>query len=142
MIRLVVDTSVLVRYLIRPSVAVKILIEDLWLGEQVQMVTVPELLEELRGVLGRDYIQALVRPAEGQVLLETIAQLVDILPPLGEIPCYTRDPKDDKFVACAIAGMAEYAITVDQDLLVLESLAGVRLVSPEAFVAAFRGARS
>ena len=60
MIRAVVDTSVLIRYLIRPSAAIKELIEMRWLGDQVQMVTAPELVKELEDVLKRDTIQALI----------------------------------------------------------------------------------
>jgi len=137
-IRAVIDTSVLIRYLIKPSAAIKELIEVLWLGDQVQMVTAPELIGELEGVLGRDYIQVLIRPEEGGVLLDAIRRKAEILPPLGTIPAYTRDPKDDKFIACAIVGEAGYVITVDEDLLTLKALAGVRLVSPHEFVTLFK----
>ena len=134
MIRAVIDTSVLIRYLIRPSSAIKELIEIRWLGDEVQMVTAPKLVEELEGVLKRDYIQALVRPEEGQALLDAIHQKAAILPSFGEVPSYTRDPKDDKLVACALAGGADYLVTVDQDILVLEAVGDVRMVTPYDFV--------
>lgn len=134
MIRVVVDTSVLIRYLIRPSAAIKELIEVLWLGNEVQMVTTQELIGELDGVLGRDYIQALVRPEEGQTLLEAISRKAEVVPLVGDVPSYTRDPKDDKFVACALAGDAAYLITVDKDILVLNKVGHVRMVNPYDFV--------
>lgn len=134
MMRLVIDTSVLMRYLIKPSAAIKELIEVRWLGDQVEMMTAPELMEELEGVLRRDYIQALIRPEEGQVLVDAIEQKADILPALGDAPSFTRDPKDDKFIACALAGSAEYLVTEDKDMLVLESVADVRIVTPYGFV--------
>jgi putative PIN family toxin of toxin-antitoxin system len=132
-IRAVVDTSVLIRYLIRPSAAIKELIEVRWLGDQVQMVTAPELVKELEDVLKRDTIQALIQPQEGQALLDAIDLKAEILPPLGRIPSYTRDPKDDKFVACALAGDAGYVVTVDKDILVLGALSGIQMVTPEEF---------
>ena len=134
MIRVVVDTSVLIRYLIRPSAAIRDVIEVRWVNDEIQMVTALELIEELESVLRRDYIQALIRPQEGQALLDAIHLKAEILPPLGAIPAYTRDPKDDKFVACALAGDAKYVITVDKDLLVLETLQGVCMVTPDEFV--------
>jgi len=137
-IRAVIDTSVLIRYLIKPSAAIKELIEVYWLGDQVQMVIAPELIAELEGVLGRDDIRALIQPLEGQVMLEAIYLKAEILPSLGEIPSYTRDPRDDKFIACALAGDAGYVITVDKDLLVLETLSGIRMVTPYEFVAALK----
>lgn len=134
MIRAILDTSVLIRYLIKPSAAIKELIEECWLGEQIQMVTAPDLVEELEGVLERDYIQALVPPEEGQALLDAIYQRAEMLPSLGNEPSYTRDPKDDKFVACALAGAADYIVTEDKDILVLQALGDVRMVTPYDFV--------
>jgi putative PIN family toxin of toxin-antitoxin system len=135
-IRAIIDTSVLIRYLIKPRAAIKELIEERWLGEQVQMVTAPDLMAELEGVLKWDSIQTLIQTDEGQALLDAIAQKADILPPLGPAPAYTRDPKDDKFVACALAGEANYLITEDKDLLVLEGVGDVRIVTPYDYLRA------
>jgi putative PIN family toxin of toxin-antitoxin system len=135
-IRAIIDTSVLIRYLIKPSAAIKELIEERWLGDEVQMVTALDLIAELEGVLKREYIQTLIRTEEGQALLDTITQKANILPPLGQVPAYTRDPKDDKFVACALVGDANYLITEDKDMLVLEVVGDVRIVTPYDFLRA------
>jgi putative PIN family toxin of toxin-antitoxin system len=138
-IRAIIDTSVLIRYLIKPSAAIKELIEERWLGDEVQMVTALDLIAELEGVLKRDYIQTLIRTEEGQALLDAITQKADILPPLGPVPAYTRDPKDDKFVACALVGDANYLITEDKDMLVLKMVGNVRIVTPYDFLRASYG---
>ncbi len=140
MIRVVIDTSILIRYLIRPSAAIRSLIEDEWLGDRVQMVSAPELAAELRGVLSRPSIRRFISPASGQVLLELVTVKADFLSLLGPIPAFTRDPKDDKFIACALAGQAQYLITVDTDLLVLGTVDTVRIVTPEIFLAALNEA--
>ncbi|HXK43374.1 MAG TPA: putative toxin-antitoxin system toxin component, PIN family [Anaerolineae bacterium] len=137
MTRVVIDTSVWIRYLIRSSVAIQTLIEELWLGERVQVITAPELHAELQGVLARPAIQHFVPPAAGQVLLKTLQLKAVFLPVLGEIPAFTRDPKDDKFIACALAGQAQALITVDKDLLILEMVEQVRIVTPDAFIRRF-----
>jgi len=134
LIQVVVDTSVLIRYLIKPSTAIRELIEDHWLGGDMRMVTAPPLIEELQRVLQRDYIKALIHAEEGQALLEAIYRKADILPQLAEVPSFTRDPKDDKFIACALAGNAAYVISVDKDLLVLGSLQDVHVMTPYDFV--------
>jgi putative PIN family toxin of toxin-antitoxin system len=139
-IRAVVDTGVLIRYLIKPSATVRELIELRWLGDQVQMVTAPELIGELEQVLARDYIQALIRPEEGQALLNAIRRKAEILRPLGTPPSFTRDPKDDKFVACALAGNASYVITLDKDILTLRTLGDVRIGTPEELLTILHGA--
>jgi putative PIN family toxin of toxin-antitoxin system len=137
----VVDTSVLIRYLIKPSAAVRELIEVRWLGDEVHMVTAPELIQELEEVLARDYIQALIQPEEGQALLDAVRRKAEILPSLGTVPVYTRDPKDDKFVACALAGNAGYVITLDKDILALRALGDMRMVTPDEFLAVLQDAR-
>ena len=76
----------------------------------------------------------LIRTDEGQALLDAITQKADILPQLGPVPAYTRDPKDDKFVACALVGDANYLITEDKDMLVLEVVGDVRIVPPYDFL--------
>jgi len=135
-IRVVIDSSVLLRYLIRPGAAIRELIEEWWLGNgaklrAVQMVTAPELIAELEGVLARPAIQALIQVEEGQALLDAIGRTAEVLAPLGEVPsAYTRDPKDDKFVACALLGEARYLVTVDRDLLALEKVGDVRMITP------------
>ncbi len=130
MIRIVIDTNIFVRYLIRPSAAIKELLEVRWLSDQVQVVTAPELVAELTEVLQRPKILAYIQPQEAQVILETIRRKAELLPPLGTVPPYTRDPKDDKFVACAIIGNAQYLVSVDEDILVLQQVGSVQMVTP------------
>ncbi len=130
MIRIVIDTNIFVRYLIRPSAAIKELLEVRWLSDQVQVVTAPELVAELTEVLQRPKILAYIQPQEAQIILETIRRKAELLPPLGTVPPYTRDPKDDKFVACAIIGNAQYLVSVDEDILVLQQVGSVQMVTP------------
>jgi putative PIN family toxin of toxin-antitoxin system len=48
-------------------------------------------------------------------------------------PC--RDPKDDRFLALALAAEAEAIVSSDRDLLVLNSWRGIRILSPAEFLA-------
>lgn len=136
-LRVIIDTSVLIRYLIRPSAAIRTLVEHLWLSNQVQMVTCPELLAELEGVLQRDYMRTLIQPAEANALLRAVRRKAEFLPSLGTIPSYTRDRKDDKFIACAVVGRVRYVLTVDKDLLEMEALADIEMLTPHAFLAKY-----
>ena len=134
MIRIVIDTNIFGRYLIRPSAVSKELLEVRWLTDEVQVVTAPELIAEVTEVLRRPKIQAYIKPQEAQVTLDTIRRKADLLPSLGPVPPYTHDPKDDKFVACALLGNAHYLVSVDEDILVLQQVEGVQMVTPYAFL--------
>ncbi len=134
MIRVVIDTSVFIRYLIRPSAAIRTLIEEMWLNDAICVVTAPELIAELEGVLSRLRMRRWILPEEGQVLLDLIARKAEILRPLGPVPSYTRDAKDDKFVACALVSHTPYVVTTDADLLDLVAVEGISAVTPAQFV--------
>ncbi len=134
MIRVVIDTNVLIRYLIRPSAAIRELIEVQWIGGVIQMVTAPELVAELKDVLSRAKLQRFIAVEDGAVMVDTIQHLAEILPGLGDVPSYTRDPKDDKFVACALLGQVDYLISADGDLLVLQHVGKIEIVTPQAFL--------
>ena len=45
-----------------------------------------------------------------------------------------RDPKDDKFLALAVDGQADFIVTGDRDLLVSNPFRGIAIVQPEEFL--------
>jgi putative PIN family toxin of toxin-antitoxin system len=45
-----------------------------------------------------------------------------------------RDPKDNKFLEVAVNGNADYILTGDRDLLVLNSFRNIPIVSPANFL--------
>ena len=49
----------------------------------------------------------------------------------------SRDPDDDRFLSCALAGNAKAVISRDKDLLVLEKPFGIQILTPRQFLAKF-----
>lgn len=49
-----------------------------------------------------------------------------------------RDPKDDKFLALALDGKADYLISGDADLLAHHPFAGISIVQPSEFLTMVR----
>lgn len=58
-----------------------------------------------------------------------------MISPIEEsIPAVTRDPKDDYLLAYALVGKADYLVTGDKDLLVLQAeIPDFEIVSPRQF---------
>jgi predicted nucleic acid-binding protein len=50
----------------------------------------------------------------------------------------SRDPKDDAYLACALAAQARCLVTFDHDLLDLEKPFGIEMVTPAQFLRSFR----
>ncbi len=67
-----------------------------------------------------------------RALLQTQAAVV-VVPP-QEQRVVTGDPEDDGVLATARLGTVQYLVTGDRKLLDLSQYAGVRIVSPRAFV--------
>jgi len=47
-----------------------------------------------------------------------------------------RDPDDDKLLEIAVVGRADYLVTGDQDLLILDPFQGIPILTPAEFLAA------
>lgn len=92
-----------------------------------------DLLEELNEVLGRKKFNRYVTNEEREEFLETLierAVLIEIVENVQEC----RDPKDDKVLELALNGEAQYIITGDLDLLVLNPFRNVRVITVEDFL--------
>jgi putative PIN family toxin of toxin-antitoxin system len=135
-LRATVDTSVLIAFLWgHGPVCVRLL--ELWKARRFVLVTSLELIEELRVVAQRPKMRGHVDAAEAQALISALE--LDAAVVAGELamPGATRDPKDDKVLACALEGEAEMVVTLDPDLLTLAEYRRVRIVNPVQFVAQF-----
>ena len=50
------------------------------------------------------------------------------------IPRTCRDPDDDRVIACAVVGEADLIVSGDDDLLALEQVGGMPIVSATQFL--------
>ncbi|MEM9808629.1 MAG: putative toxin-antitoxin system toxin component, PIN family [Cyanobacteria bacterium P01_D01_bin.56] len=95
-----------------------------------------ELLQELEATLRRAKFQSRLEKRQQTVAgLMAIATALCPSVPIDDIEIPDlRDPDDAKIVATAIAASAEILITGDQDLLVLQNVQGIRMVTPTQFL--------
>lgn len=65
--------------------------------------------------------------------LESYFAAVKPIPRLPQRLHVVRDPEDNKILESAVAAGAEYLVTSDRDLLILESYDDIEIVTPEVF---------
>ena len=130
--RLVVDTNVLVSILIRPGNALSALAERLDQPNHTLLYSA-ETLAELVDVLRRRKFRKYTSPEDVTAFVEWFVEAGELVE-VGEEVRGSRDPKDNKFLTLAVSGNANYLITGDDDLLVLEQVSATRIVSPARFV--------
>ena len=132
--RVVVDTSVLVRAVIMPHGTVGPVLLRLRHGDYT-LLYAQSLLEELLDVLNRPRIRHRYGLTEEDI--ETVVGLIllrgeAVVPEERISAC--RDPKDDKFLEVAVAGRADVIVGGDQDLLTLHPFAGIPILPPADFL--------
>lgn len=127
-IRAVIDTQVFLRAAInRQSLPAKVLFD---LRAKFQLLASSETTAEVRHVLNRPELRAKFKLLNDEVVI-TILQLLETTEQvqITQIEAISRDPKDDMFLACAKAGNADYIISEDKDLLVLNPWEGIQIIN-------------
>ena len=125
--RLVLDTNVLIAAFISHGVCNE-LFEHCVLNHEV--VLSKFIFDELKGkLIGKFKFSA--REASGVVRLVKARSTVVTTLPLTPTIC--RDPDDDNIIATAMAGRCTCIITGDKDLLDLERVNGIQVLSPGSF---------
>jgi len=132
--RIVLDTNVLVSALLFTGEVSKIV--DLWQKKKIVPLISRETFDELRVVL--KYRKFSLTPGEIQSIIEN-----EILPyfevvEIGEnVKGVCRDPADEKFIACAISGSADFIVSGDKDLTDLKRYKDVRIIGVSEFLRMF-----
>jgi putative PIN family toxin of toxin-antitoxin system len=141
MIRAVLDTNVFLRALINPHSRCGRLLDEF--ADDYELVLSPAIVREVLEVLHQPRLRAKF-PHIAQLDIARILSLFEqaqVVEP-QDVPSVSRDPQDDKFLACARSAGAEYLVTEDKDLLVLEEYEGTRICQPAEFIALLEARRA
>lgn len=139
----VLDASLLVAAVrtSNPRSASRLVIEAAAAGIYQPVIT-DDIEAEYRDVLSRDRIRRGAPPAFHRLataIMEALVGTAERVEPDRSLRVVKNDPKDDKYVAAALAGRADYVVTFDRrHLLVLAIHEGVRFVTPGDFLGILR----
>jgi uncharacterized protein len=90
---------------------------------------------EIEGVLARPKFRHVLLDDRDAVLSLVMSAAVWVEPAIAVHDC--RDAKDNKYLELAMAAGADFILSSDDDLLVLNPWRGVRVLRPAEFLAAF-----
>jgi putative PIN family toxin of toxin-antitoxin system len=130
-VKVVVDTNVLVSALLFGGKPGKLI--PLWQRGTIRPLASKEIIDE--------YLRVLTYP-KFKLSEEDIHFLLyhEILPYFEVINVHPgpriirKDPADDKFIRCALAGKAKFIISGDHHLLALKSYQKIKILSPSDFL--------
>lgn len=131
-VRAVLDTNLIVSYLLSEGETMSRLI-DLWEEKLFVYVISQAMLDELEEVVDRPHLRTFMKGEPGK-LVRSIKSDAEMVPGELELTGVCRDPKDDKFIACAIEGKADFIVTGDKDLLDLGAYQSVKMIQASEFV--------
>jgi putative PIN family toxin of toxin-antitoxin system len=134
--RAVLDANVVVSALISAKGAPAQIIAH-WQAERFDVVVSPAILQELDRVLHYPKLQQRYHLREDHVqrFLRLLARQAIQVVPSQELTVIERDPADNRYLECALAGDAALIVTADQHLLDLAVYEGIQILTPAGFLA-------
>ena len=131
--RAVLDTNILISAVIRRS-SIPGRILDLWRTDQFELVTSSGQVGELTTVVLRPKFRRFFSDRAAATLLDEVLSLATFVYQLPMVDL-SPDPDDNRILAIAIAGEADYLVSGDKrDLLSLTETGGIEIVTAREFV--------
>ncbi len=131
MIRVVLDTNVFVSAIFWGGLPLQIL--EAWGEQKFRLVYSHEILEEYTRVaylLKKKYKARLDIP----LTLEILSIQGEMVSSIHLDKSVSRDPDDDKFIACALGAECFLIVSGDKDLLDISGFAGINVIKPADFI--------
>ena len=138
MIRVVLDTNVLVSAILAPE-GPPAQILSLVKNGAVELVFSPPTMAEVLQVLQRPKLIDLMRkhdvdPEEAENFIQALAGISLIVPGELKVENISDDPNDNMFLACALEGEAQFIVSGDRHLTDLKNFQGIPIGSPAEFL--------
>ncbi|MGC9349737.1 MAG: putative toxin-antitoxin system toxin component, PIN family [Anaerolineae bacterium] len=133
--RVVFDTNLLVSYLLTHRPPIATLIDEYLAAQRFTLISASVLLEELDRVLRYPRLQRYYDDETRVRFVALVAALSDLVDLPDDIPSISRDPDDDRVIACAVAGCADVIVSGYSDLLTLKHVGEIAVLTPAQFLA-------
>ena len=136
MLRVVIDTNVLVSSVISKKGAPAVLIQA-WSDRLFDLVTSEAIIAEIGRVLSEPRLKQVFNISDDRIarLVELLRKGSILVPGsaavAGAVPA---DPSDEMFLAAALDGNADVIISGDKDLLKIETFRGIAIITPRQFL--------
>ncbi|MDP3724683.1 MAG: putative toxin-antitoxin system toxin component, PIN family [bacterium] len=123
--RIVLDTNIFIAAALRGGFSEAVL--EMVVDGQVVLVSSEEILDELQEKLSRKFSW---EEEDIDIFVRRMREISIMVLPKGEMDVITRDPDDNKILACAVAGEANLIVTADKDLLKLKRFRRIGITHP------------
>ncbi|MEA3285810.1 MAG: putative toxin-antitoxin system toxin component, PIN family [Candidatus Marinimicrobia bacterium] len=130
--RIVIDTNVVISGVLFGGNPRKVL--DYWKMNSYELICSPEIIDEYEDVLYRMLNKVKNSNSElVEAFLSLLVKSATLIHPHHNTKL-SRDPDDDVFVNCALSGRALYIVSGDRDLLDIEEVDGIDIITVREFI--------
>mgnify|MGYP001616127656 CR=1 FL=1 len=131
MLKVVVDTNVFISGLIKDDNPRTVI--NAFIGNKFQLIISEDILGELAYTLAKPRLSGLLAEPDASSLVGLIRKRAYLIRPRQKLTV-CRDPKDDKFLEAALEAGADFIVTGDEDLLVLDPFQGIPIITARDFI--------
>ncbi|MFQ5846184.1 MAG: putative toxin-antitoxin system toxin component, PIN family [Candidatus Methylomirabilales bacterium] len=129
--RVVLDTNTFISALLFSGTASRVV--PLWQSRSITLLISKAILQEYLRALAYPKFRLSDQEIRG-VIEEKLLPSVETVQVKKHLTVVLRDPEDNKFLECAVAGRAKYLVTGDRDLLELGSYRGIMILPVGEFL--------
>ncbi len=140
--RVLCDSNIFISYLLQSQADSPIRqVMDAAMRGAFTLLLPGALLDEFVARIGsKPYLSTRIRSQELDAAVTVWRAIGETIPAIhAPIPAVTRDPKDDYLLAYAVVGRADFLVTGDSDLLILDRVGALRIVTAGELVEILRG---
>lgn len=131
--RVVLDANILVSFLLTSGPTIS-QIMTFWRQNKFTLLTTDEILTEIKQVLARFVAAKLIKEEAALALLTRLEKDGQLVQSLAQVTA-SPDKKDNRYLAAAKDGQADYLVTGDKKhLLALKQFGGIKIISPKEFL--------
>ena len=127
--KIVIDTNIWISYLLGSLLQG---LDNKIISKEIKIVASSEMLKELAAVLARPKFKEIISYKQIKELFSLIDGYAVIVSPKQKVDV-CRDKKDNFLLEVALEAKAEYLVTGDNDLLVLNNFRDIKIVKPKDF---------
>lgn len=135
-LRVVLDTNVLISASFRKISPIPNQIYQALKSQQFILIMSTLILEEIEDVLNRKKIvkRTHMKTHKRKQFIVEITSISVLVSGKISVEVIKEDPDDDKLIAAALEGKADYVVSGDKHLLNLKEYQGIKILSPRDFV--------
>ena len=132
--KVVIDTNIWISYLLGSLLQG---MDEKILSKEIKVVVSDELLKEISEVSSRPKFKNIFTAKRIKELFSLLDSYAIVVSPSQKVNV-CRDGKDNFLLEVAIEGEADYPVTGDEDLLVLDPFYNTKIVKPKDFEGIFQ----